>query len=258
MTTSAALRSFRAQRRRRRHTSSRILPSTALEVIGDKLRPGDALFGHRAGPRDARKQFIEGCGARVAPWRPVASLAEVTRGACGDRRCRWCSRPAATAMTARARRGSGRHATRRVGAWRAIGEEPAIAEAGVDFVAEFSVILARWEDGRHAFWDSPQNEHREGILRRSTVPCSDAVAPSMSRKRARRRCGSPKRSATSACSRSNSSPVRAARSSTRSRRACTTAATGRSRARSPRSSSSTSAPSAICLRARPSSSAAAR
>ncbi len=62
------------------------------------------------------------------------------------------------------------------GAWSAIGEEPAIAEAGVDFVAEFSVILARWEDGRHAFWDSPQNEHREGILRRSTVPCSDACA----------------------------------------------------------------------------------
>ena len=61
-------------------------------------------------------------------------------------------------------------------AWSSIGEEPAVAEAGVAFIAEFSVILARWEDGRHTFWDSPENEHREGILRRSAVPCSDAVS----------------------------------------------------------------------------------
>jgi 5-(carboxyamino)imidazole ribonucleotide synthase len=60
--------------------------------------------------------------------------------------------------------------------WAAIGEEPAVAEAGVDFFAEFSVILARWDDGRHVFWDSPENEHDEGILRRSTVPCSEACA----------------------------------------------------------------------------------
>src|SRR6185312_5320184 len=61
-------------------------------------------------------------------------------------------------------------------AWQAIGEEPAIAEGGIDFLAEFSVIVARWADGRHALWHSPQNEHGEGILRRSTVPCSDIVA----------------------------------------------------------------------------------
>jgi 5-(carboxyamino)imidazole ribonucleotide synthase len=61
-------------------------------------------------------------------------------------------------------------------AWRAIAEEPAVAEAAVDFSAEFSVIVARWADGRHSFWDSPENEHREGILRRSTVPASAAVA----------------------------------------------------------------------------------
>ncbi len=61
-------------------------------------------------------------------------------------------------------------------AWDAIGEEPAVAEAGVDFSAEFSVILARWADGRHAFWDSPENEHRDGILRRSTVPARGIVA----------------------------------------------------------------------------------
>ena len=38
------------------------------------------------------------------------------------------------------------------------------------------MIVARWADGRHSFWDSAENEHGEGILRRSTVPCSQTVA----------------------------------------------------------------------------------
>ena len=55
-------------------------------------------------------------------------------------------------------------------------DEPAVAEAGIDFAAEFSVIVARWQDGQCAFWDSPENVHGDGILRRSTVPCTDRVA----------------------------------------------------------------------------------
>jgi 5-(carboxyamino)imidazole ribonucleotide synthase len=69
-------------------------------------------------------------------------------------------------------------------AWAAIGEEPAIAEAAISFEAEFSVILARWADGRHAYWDSPRNEHEGGILRRSTVPGGDLVAPQVEEARA--------------------------------------------------------------------------
>jgi 5-(carboxyamino)imidazole ribonucleotide synthase len=38
------------------------------------------------------------------------------------------------------------------------------------------VIFARWADGRHSFWDSPENEHGDGILRRSSVPCGERVA----------------------------------------------------------------------------------
>src|SRR6185369_6694745 len=41
---------------------------------------------------------------------------------------------------------------------------------------EFSVIVARWADGTHVFWDSPENAHGDGILRHSAVPCSDLVA----------------------------------------------------------------------------------
>jgi 5-(carboxyamino)imidazole ribonucleotide synthase len=149
------------------------LPVAALEVLGDKLRPSTRSLAI-AQDRAREKAFIEDTGARVAPWRAVSSLEEVQAAidAVG------------TPIVLKTRRygydGKGQAWIRSVdqaeAAWHAIGEEPAVAEAGVDFFAEFSVIVARWADGSHAFWDSAQNEHGEGILRRSSVPCSDAVA----------------------------------------------------------------------------------
>jgi 5-(carboxyamino)imidazole ribonucleotide synthase len=124
--------------------------------------------------RASEKAFIEGCSARVAPWRPIASLADVTAtvlkvGLPLVLKTRRYGYDGKGQAWVRSRRGE-------QAAWEAINEEPAVAEAAIDFTAEFSVILARWEDGRHTFWDSPQNEHGQGILRRSTVPCSEAVA----------------------------------------------------------------------------------
>jgi 5-(carboxyamino)imidazole ribonucleotide synthase len=148
------------------------LPVEPLRALGDKLRPGARSLAI-AQDRATEKEFIERCGARVAPWRAVSSLAEVKAA----------TAELATPLVLKTRRygydGKGQawiRAADSADAWAAIGEEPAVAEAGVDFVAEFSVILARWEDGGHAFWDSPQNDHSGGILRRSTVPCSDPVA----------------------------------------------------------------------------------
>jgi 5-(carboxyamino)imidazole ribonucleotide synthase len=146
------------------------LPVGPLEALGDKLKPGARSLAI-AQDRATEKEFIEQCGARVARWRPVSSLDEV-RAAIEDFR---------TPIVLKTKRygydGKGQawiRSPEEAGqAWSAIGEEPAIAEAGVAFSAEFSVILARWEDGQNAFWDSPENEHREGILRRSTVPCSE-------------------------------------------------------------------------------------
>jgi 5-(carboxyamino)imidazole ribonucleotide synthase len=149
------------------------LPVAALEVLGDKLRPSTRSLAV-AQDRAREKAFIEGCGARVAQWRAVASLADV-RTALSD---------IGAPLVLKTRRygydGKGQAwvscADEANSAWTAVGEEPAIAESGVGFLAEFSVILARWADGRHTFWDSPQNEHGEGILRRSTVPCGEAIA----------------------------------------------------------------------------------
>ena len=149
------------------------LPVEPLKLLGDKLRPSVRSL-EIAQDRAHEKRFIENCGARVAAWREVASLAEITASVL----------KIGLPLVLKTRRygydGKGQTWVRsrrdEQAAWEAIGGEPAVAEAAIDFAAEFSVIVARWADGDHAFWDSPQNEHGEGILRRSTVPCSDSVA----------------------------------------------------------------------------------
>jgi 5-(carboxyamino)imidazole ribonucleotide synthase len=149
------------------------LPVNPLKAVGGKLKPGTRSLAV-AQDRAVEKQFIEETGGRVAPWRTVDSLDDV-RDAVAD---------LGVPVVLKTRRygydGKGqswiRSADQAEAAWKAIGDGPAIAEAGVNFSAEFSVIVARWADGRHAFWNSAENEHRSGILHRSTVPCSDFVA----------------------------------------------------------------------------------
>jgi 5-(carboxyamino)imidazole ribonucleotide synthase len=149
------------------------LPVGPLDVLGDKLRPSTRSLAI-AQDRAREKAFIEGCGARVAPWRTVSTFDEVKAALAH------IGAPNVLKTRRYGYDGKGQAWIRSPGdaeaAWQAIGEEPAVAEAGIDFVAEFSLVIARWADGRHAIWDSPENEHGEGILRRSTVPCGDAVA----------------------------------------------------------------------------------
>lgn len=62
-----------------------------------------------------------------------------------------------------------------VDAWAQTGAQPLIAEAMVQFDAEFSVILVRGQDGEIRFWDSPHNVHVGGILATSTLPSGALV-----------------------------------------------------------------------------------
>jgi 5-(carboxyamino)imidazole ribonucleotide synthase len=150
------------------------LPVEPLKVLGDKLRPGVKSLAV-AQDRADEKRFIEGTGARVAPWRAVASLDDVNAAVA----------ELGSPVVLKTRRygydGKGqawiRSSDESEAAWDAIRHEPAVAEAGVEFEAEFSVIVARWGDGRMTFWDSPDNVHREGILRTSTVPAGSPIAP---------------------------------------------------------------------------------
>lgn len=149
------------------------LPVQALGALGDKLRPGLRSLAV-AQDRAEEKAFIEQCAGRVAPWRAVDSLTDVE--------CALADLGAPLVLKTRRYGYDGKgqawiHSGADAGsAWRAIGEEPAIAEAGVRFEAEFSVILARTAEGQHVFWESPENRHREGILRLSEVPCGPLVA----------------------------------------------------------------------------------
>jgi 5-(carboxyamino)imidazole ribonucleotide synthase len=147
------------------------LPVEPLSILGDKLRPGIRSLGV-AQDRAQEKQFIEASGCRVAPWRPVSTHSDVER----------VIAELGLPLVLKTRRygydGKGQAWIRSFleaeAAWAAIGGQPAIAETGIAFDYEFSVILARLADGGHAFWDAAENDHRNGILRRSTVP-SDAV-----------------------------------------------------------------------------------
>ena len=50
------------------------LPVAPLKLLGDKLRPSTRSLAV-AQDRAIEKEFIENCGARVAPWRGVETLA---------------------------------------------------------------------------------------------------------------------------------------------------------------------------------------
>ena len=145
------------------------LPVAALETIAEKLKPGTRSLAV-AQDRAEEKSFIEGTGASVAEWRAVSSLAEVEAVVA----------ELGVPIVLKTRRygydGKGQAWIRSPGeaeaAWERIAGHPAVAEAGVEFESEFSVIIARWGEGRHVFWDCPANVHREGILDHSIVPCT--------------------------------------------------------------------------------------
>ena len=156
------------------------LPVAALNAIAGKLKPGTRSLAV-AQDRADEKEFIESAGARVAPWRAVATLADVEAAVA----------ELGVPLVLKTRRygydGKGQAWIRSAGqaeaAWQAIGEQPAVAEAGIAFGAEFSVIVARWADGRHCFFDAPENAHADGILRTSTVPAGPLVAGQLDRAR---------------------------------------------------------------------------
>src|SRR5262249_55792430 len=55
-------------------------------------------------------------------------------------------------------------------AWQKLGRRECILEALVDFLCEISVIVARGLDGEARYFPIGLNDHRDGILRSTTVP----------------------------------------------------------------------------------------
>ena len=149
------------------------VPVGPLAALGQKLLPGTRSL-EIAQDRALEKEFLEAAGAKVATWRRVdtiedAATAEAELG---------------LPLVLKTRRlgydGKGQSWARLAGdrsqAFEAIGRQPAVAEAGIKFEAEFSVIIARGQDGVVRCFDPPRNIHEGGILRRSIVPGGPVVA----------------------------------------------------------------------------------
>src|SRR4030095_7376813 len=119
------------------------------------------------------KAFIESAGARVAPWRAVTSISE------GESAVADLGGPLVLKTRRYGYDGKGQawiHTHDEAGAaWDAIGREPAVAEAGVAFDAEFSAIVARTAGGEIRAFPPTRNHHEGGILRTSTVPAGPHV-----------------------------------------------------------------------------------
>lgn len=150
------------------------LEAAPLFALGPKLRPGTRSL-ELAQDRGDEKRFLEECGARIAPWRPVDGPDDI-RSALDE---------LGSPLLLKTRRdgydGKGqvwvRSAEEADAAWLAIAGKPAVAEAKVEFTAEFSVVIARTSSGETRAFPVSRNDHRDGILRRSTVPAGPMVEP---------------------------------------------------------------------------------
>lgn len=138
-----------------------------LRAIEHKLRPGIASleFGQ---DRALEKRFVEECGGRPAPWREVNGAEDIVAA------LEALGAPVLLKTRRLGYDGKGqtwvRDPSEASRAWHEIGKTPCVAEARVDFEAEFSVVIARSEKGETRAFPLIRNCHREGILRLSEIP----------------------------------------------------------------------------------------
>lgn len=143
-------------------------PLAALEIGQDRI---------------AEKTFAQDCGGRTAEWMAVESREEL------DTALDAVGTPAILKTSRFGYDGKGqvriRTATDAHAAWEELGGKGVlILEAMVPFQHEFSMLVARDRSGHVAFWDAPENVHRDGILHTSTVPADREVEQQMPAARA--------------------------------------------------------------------------
>ena len=134
-------------------------PLAALEIGQDRI---------------AEKRFAADCGGRTADWAAVNSRADL------DAAIAQIGTPAILKTVRFGYDGKGQvrimSADDADAAFEALAGRPAVLEAMVAFDHEFSLIIARDQQGRIAFWDAPKNVHKDGVLATSSVPAPNLVA----------------------------------------------------------------------------------
>jgi len=137
------------------------------------VHPAPAALGV-AQDRAEEKSFAAELGGRTAPWAKVESLEDLTAALAR------IGTPAILKTLRMGYDGKGQvrihDAAEADAAWSAIGGRPAILEGFVTFGHEFSIILARGHDGAMVSYPPPWNEHKDGILARSSLPAPAEIA----------------------------------------------------------------------------------
>lgn len=145
------------------------IPADSVRVLAEHVpvRPGWKVL-ETAQERVAEKSFFNDLGVETAPWRAVASRAEL------DNAVAEIGLPAVLKTCRFGYDGKGqakiRDLTELDAAWRAMAGGPAILEGFVDFTMEASVLVARGLDGKSACFDVVENRHRNHILDVTIAP----------------------------------------------------------------------------------------
>lgn len=128
-------------------------PPAALAMAQDRL---------------VEKEGFRRLGIDTAPFRPVSNRTEF------DEAIEALGTPAVLKTRRFGYDGKGQVVIRDVGeadeAWNELGGRPLILEGFVEFDRELSILAVRGRDGEVRAYPLVENEHREGILVRSTVP----------------------------------------------------------------------------------------
>jgi 5-(carboxyamino)imidazole ribonucleotide synthase len=150
------------------------VPLDALALIAGKvpILPGLKAL-EIAQARHVEKAFVSDLGGRTAPFAVAGDLGELVAA---------LERVGLPAIVKTLRMGYDGKGQARVDdlaqareAWDAVKRQPSIVEGFVDFTHEFSILIARGADGATMIYPAPWNEHRGGILHRSSVPAPAAI-----------------------------------------------------------------------------------
>lgn len=142
------------------------------EAAGVPVRPGGWVL-HTTQNRLREKTFLAEAGLPVTPFASVHSLDELLAG------LERLGYPAVLKTAAFGYDGKGQakiaKAAEAATAWQAIGQQPAVLEAFVNFEREVSVVAARGVDGSFVHYGVIENLHHNHILDLSLAPAR--VAP---------------------------------------------------------------------------------
>lgn len=141
--------------------------ATIAAQAGVPVRPGGHVL-HTAQQRAREKSFFADAGLPVAPFAIVETQEELTSALTR------IGTPAVLKTIAFGYDGKGQARidtpAEAADAWQAIGQQPAVVEAFVDFSHELSVVGVRGADGAFAHYGAIENEHRNHILDLSIAP----------------------------------------------------------------------------------------